>query len=758
MQQNQTKRYIIFTVAILMLSLGLWVAGCTPDEEVVEVTVRPTAEVGGTAVTSTVLPIPTATSIILSNLTPPLPGMLYWGPDGKETWLVDDNGQSQKLSDLQITPRLLADSRQFIYFRDDELWEMAHDGGDQHRLFSFADISPWYYWSAETGVTWYLDTAGAEIEAREVGKLKMLDGAGDVLNLTESYSAHAPVMAPDEKSIAFDEEGNPAIYQLETGKWSFDLTEYGLSEGFDFYSAAWSPDGRLLAWTAYNPWSYTYSLVIFNVETQTAEVIQFPDHMSWYIYTPLWHPDSNKLAVMRSGGDPMSDSDGWIIDLETQDRIFMGVLAEVQWSPYGGWLAYTLRVEEGQPFTTRVWVMKEDGREQHYLGYGENLVWSPDGRYLTYCGLEETGYEGLGRWLTSPETDWVSTPIDFGYQEGCNFVQWLELDQPELVAYVLPKALPSPGPLLPTPTIVPASTEPIPTVTAVCNLYPPGTTWPEVPLPSQCYDVLPDLPERRYCSCSNFEFSPDGKWFAFTLGDYLSGYYVQPGLINLETGEVQTNTVGTGLMQFLPNDERLVGNYYGEGPGEIWWANSLTGESLRLGPGGNVTWNADETAFVVEATPYVGMAGAVWGYNVETHTLFLPERWFADNKPVWVPEGTHLLYQHQTNIATAENMVTLSPRQIHMVDAMSGEEQVVLSDPAYHYHLCPDDRTESCYWNGDWIKIQRLPYHPATFDFEDYNNPDYRCAWYVKNCADQPEYLGLNWRTLEVLPWSEIVN
>ncbi|HRQ42317.1 MAG TPA: hypothetical protein PLD25_30740 [Chloroflexota bacterium] len=148
----------------------------------------------------------------------------------------------------------------------------------------------------------------------------------------------------------------------------------------------------------------------------------------------------------------------------------------------------------------------------------------------------------------------------------------------------------------------------------------------------------------------------------------------------------------------------------------------------------------------------------VWGYNVQTHTLFLPGWPAADNKPVWVPDGTHLLYQHQAITTTAEYMVTLGPRQIKLVDAVSGEEQIVLSDSAYHYHLCPDDRTPGCYWNGDWVKVYRLPYYPYSFDFEAFSDPGYRCTWYVKDCADQPEYLGLNWRTLEVLPWSEIVN
>ncbi|HUM69905.1 MAG TPA: hypothetical protein PLK31_13790 [Chloroflexota bacterium] len=407
------------------------------------------------AVISTSLPevIASMTGPILSNPTPPLPGMLYWGPDGKETWFVDANGQPQKLSDLQITPTFVADASKFIYNLDDVLWENDRLSGNRRRLFSFARLLPWYRWSAETGVVWFFDTSRADDQAMQAGMVKMLDERGNVLDLAEGFSFHGPVVAPDGKSIAFDEAGQPAVYHLEKAKQSLDLAANGLSLGLDFYSPSWSPDGQLLAWAAYDRESDAYSVIIFNLETGSARVVQLDEHPNWYIYTPLWHPESNKLSIMRSGGGSADTTDGWIINLKTQEKIFMGAMAEVQWSPNGDWLAYTLRMEEGHPFVTAIWVMTEDGREQHNLGYGEYLIWSPDGRYLTYCGIEETGYEGFGRWQTSPENGWISTQIDFGYQEGCNFVQWLEIDKPELAAYVLPHMPIASIPPTPAPTI-----------------------------------------------------------------------------------------------------------------------------------------------------------------------------------------------------------------------------------------------------------------------------------------------------------------
>lgn len=81
MQRNPMKAHIFLKAVIFVLSIGVWLAGCTPNEEVVAVTVRPTI-VGqvGTAVvldpafTSTSPSLPmvmlSATSPIQSTRTP----------------------------------------------------------------------------------------------------------------------------------------------------------------------------------------------------------------------------------------------------------------------------------------------------------------------------------------------------------------------------------------------------------------------------------------------------------------------------------------------------------------------------------------------------------------------------------------------------------------------------------------------------------------------------------------------------------------
>ncbi|MCB8945220.1 MAG: PD40 domain-containing protein [Ardenticatenaceae bacterium] len=737
----------------LMITLALANIGCTIDKEIVVVT-RPTI-VATTAVSTPIPPSPsqessppTPSGLSLPNPMSLLPGMLYWGSDGTGTWLVDANSQQNKLSELVIVPKFWVDANKFIYLDNKDLWEIDKNSSEQTHIFSFSSFDSWYYWSAKTGVVWFLDTTNLDNEELHIGKLKMVDRLGNVLDLSDGYLSHVPAITPDEKGIAFDEDRSPTIYRLESGIQRFNLIDYGLAPELDFYKPVWSPNGQLIAWGVHDPTKDVYSLVILDAAAKTAQSLLLDENPHRYINEIYWNPTSDKLLALRAKNESdITLYDSWMIDLKTEEITFTGPIIEAAWSPNGEWLAYINEETVGEPYDS-VWVMQVAEHEQYHLGYGEGLVWSPDGRYVTFCNLEAWEEENsAANWIATAENDWLPVPMDFGYQEGCVNLQWLNLEQPDIVNYILPQ-LPASTTLITTP-ILPTATANGPTT---CNLYRSGGLTPPPMLPPVCNEVLPVYEEQGYCSCGIFQVSPDGKWFAFSMGDdYITGNIAQLGLINLQTGEVQQNIGGTGIMRFLPNDERLVYNSWGEG-GEIWWGDSSTGETMRLGSDGRVVWNANETAFAVEVSPYVGMAGAVWGYNLASHNLFLPQNWAADSQPTWTPDGTHLLYQHQAITVTQEYSTTLGPKEVRLVDAVSGATQTILSDPGYHYQIC----ASGCLWAEDWLQVRRFQYTPTTVQFEDYSNLGYRCSWYGEDCGGIPEWLALNWRTGQILPWEEV--
>ena len=276
----------------------------------------------------------------------------------------------------------------------------------------------------------------------------------------------------------------------------------------------------------------------------------------------------------------------------------------------------------------------------------------------------------------------------------------------------------------------------------------------QIPLPSACDDFLTEY-RNTLPICGDFEISPDGKWASFRFGDYLTGYEVQPGLVNLATGETQLPTTGTGLMRFLPNNERLIFYSWGEG-GEVWWTNSLTGDAVRLGEGGPTYWNKDETAFVVDWSPYVGLSGTIWAYDTPTKSFFMAESpsEASSTHPVWSPDDSILLYHQQSITYTGSLTLTFGPREIHMADIVTGDDHIILSNPQSNYYLCDEYGVKYCVWAGDWIRVRRLPYHMSELYIEDYDS----CILYGISCSDPIANLALNWRTGEVTDWEKVAH
>lgn len=846
MKRNQLDHFIFSPVTALLFLIWLAVGGCTPDVDTVEVTPRATI-VGSTAVPSPIsTSSPTAhtpTSVfILSNPAPLLPGMVYWGPDGNSTWLVNANRQPQKISELSIIPRFLTDSSKFVYYDNDNIWAVEKYGENRRILASTLthNIWNWDIWSEEKGVIWLYDKTGADWEIGELGKIKGIDWGGLEIQVTDKFSYGFPAGSPDGKTLAFDEEGQPVLFHLENGKQPLDLAEFGLSSELKFVLPAWSPDQKLLAWAAYRSVASErkYSVVIFNLETKMAEVIELDHWTNEFIHELDWRPNTSELAFVRGGhSTDTPDYQSWIVNGESGEKVLIAPASHIQWSPDGEWLFYYQDYRQGEE--EGWWITTPDGRERHHLIAGSDPLWSPDGRFLLYCTER-------GPWLTSPENNWVPVAINFGFPARCDAMQWLPIDEPEIVAYVLPTVLPSP-----TPTTTPAPTktpiQPTPTATsaavAACRINPHssistsdpiqnailfvsksnnqlgvlasipqvdgqsqtsqlwaisadgkevnrltaddhgigwhvsettpaevllmsntdlplnGTSLQQIPLPVVCDSRPVDNPDYMN-PCGDFKISADGKWAAFSWGPEFYGGRGDFGLINLLTGQTQTSPAMTWLIRYLPDDQRVMGHSVG-GNADASWVNSITGESRHLGTLGaanGMVWNKAETAFAVEVENFIGTNGAVWGYNVETANLFLPEPqpWAADQRPIWTIDGTHLLYQHHAITQTDTYTLTYGAGQIQLVDAVSGEKRILAADPRYHYQLCPTREADSCRWAEDWIQVRRYPYQPDPFYFEENQDSGFQCTWYGQGCLGPVENLGLNWRTGEIIPWEAV--
>jgi len=260
--------------------------------------------------------------------------------------------------------------------------------------------------------------------------------------------------------------------------------------------------------------------------------------------------------------------------------------------------------------------------------------------------------------------------------------------------------------------------------------------------------------------CHSFQFSPDGQYLGYDFARQNCG----EGMIIIDTltGAEIYRFEGSGHgFDFLKNGKVLMGKGHCEGGGlELF--DPVTKATRELGMDGISLWNNDESAFVVSVANYYNFSGMVWGYSIAQDDLFLEDDPFSD-RPVWTPDGTHLLYQYRPVDNTSTGYNYTGSRQIIRVDSVSGEKKVLASDPAYDYDLCEIEFNsyKSCeQWYGDWIQLRRFPFQPLSVSFEGIPVPpgsdsQLQCLVYGKKCATPPELFALNWRTGELLPWAE---
>jgi hypothetical protein len=263
-------------------------------------------------------------------------------------------------------------------------------------------------------------------------------------------------------------------------------------------------------------------------------------------------------------------------------------------------------------------------------------------------------------------------------------------------------------------------------------------------------------PECAESPCDKYQFSPGGAWAAYCWGEQHCGRGIAALNLLTDATLVLTETGGHAFT-FLSDEMMLIGSGDCESS-TLATVNLTTGEQRTLGDSGAIHWNVSRTAFAVNAHPYQGLGSSVWGYNLalEQHFLLPAEDHTQELQPLWTPTDDHVLYQQRViSYTTAtSDALTLEPQHILIVDAVTGERRTLLADPAYDYHLC--FAYEVCAWEGDFIEVRRIPFHPNVFAWEpDFSDATVDCALYGFRCPNPAERFALNWRTGELVPWDE---
>jgi hypothetical protein len=345
------------------------IAAMTPQPPGEQVNVTPPAEAEPTAATGS-------------------GGLVYW--TGNEVRITTDFQQEALLVQIPYAAwmSISPDGRELLYSDYDDFFVVDVATGEERNITAGSQRIPRWgqWWPARPGAIVF-GSFGLELEP-SYGFLTLVnsDGSGYRVLDSEVMSFSEPGLSPDGKTIAYDRAGEAWLYHLDLDvRERFNPALFGLPEVVRLAGAAWSPDGRELAWIAAlqgekypgDPWQI--GVVVFDLESRTGRVL---------------HPYHN---VGRGG---------WF--------------EPPVWSPDGRWL--TFRAEDRDREREGLWAVAVDGVGERFLGPGRYLAWRPDSRYLAYTGHTAEGLDDLV-YLVDID-DWSQRQLEL--PAGSRVLGWFE--------------------------------------------------------------------------------------------------------------------------------------------------------------------------------------------------------------------------------------------------------------------------------------------------------------------------------------------
>ncbi|MBN1581017.1 MAG: PD40 domain-containing protein [Anaerolineae bacterium] len=160
--------------------------------------------------------------------------------------------------------------------------------------------------------------------------------------------------SPDGQTIAYGGGSTGWLYHWDSGMETFDPSAYGL-DGIKIGSPSWSPDGTRLAWVVggglAQDGGWQIAIGIFDLETHTVQLVHPYEPVGRGGWPPAaaWSPDGKWLAFAAWEQTSKVPSI-WVLraDGQQEEEYALGPGDTLTWSPDGRWLAFNAVSETGE--------------------------------------------------------------------------------------------------------------------------------------------------------------------------------------------------------------------------------------------------------------------------------------------------------------------------------------------------------------------------------------------------------------------------